>query len=406
MKNVKCAIILIIILLPSSCQSINTMIQDPKVSLNSVELKEITFNGVDLVARVDVENPNGFSIPLPKISWELSINEESFVQGLVENKQSIRSRRKLTLDLPLNISYAGLYRAFSSLIDEDEAAYNLGLQITFPLPAIEDKVFNLGFSGQLPLLQLPNIKSASVDVSKMDYSGIVLACLVNVENPNRFAIPFPEMDCDYSVNGLSVLKSSNVRTGEIAAGVTALTNFNLSVNYADIFRIVNSAKNVNEADGRLSLAAVLPISAFDGKKSSLDIPGKLPILHKPELSFQGIVRRSLGTTMEFTLNWEMENKNSFSYDVENFICDFSVNDNLWAQGRVNNVPQIKAGAKTIIPLNVSISTPSIVRELVDVINRGSSVNYNCTGSLGLLSDLPGLDIPELILDLQGNTRIR
>ena len=71
-----------------------------------------------------------------------------------------------------------------------------------------------------------------------------------------------------------------------------------------------------------------------------------------------------------------------------------------------NLPKIKANGKTLIPLTVSISEAPVVRELVDVINRGTAVSYDCSGSMSLLSGLPGLDIPDFFLDLQGNTRIR
>ena len=412
MKNVKFPVIVFMTIALTACQSINSNFQDPRLSLNSVEIVEITFNGINLIAQVDVENPNGFSIPMPKIDWELFINDSEdnsnvpLIKGVTESTQSLRSRRKITLDLPLSVTYDGLYRTFNTLLAAKEASYNLAMDITFPLPVIENKIYKIDFSGILPLLQLPNLRSGAVEIQRMNYSEIVLACMVNVENPNLFPIPFPKMDYDYNINGISVLSISNVNGGEIAAGDAGTANFNVRIAYADIFRIIDAARNTNEIDSSLSLAAGLPISAFDEKKNYLDIPGRLPILHKPEISFQGITRRSLGRTMEFVLSWEAENKNNFAFDIESFFYNFSVNDSLWAQGRMDNVPQIRAEGRTIIPLNVSISTPSIVAELVDILNRGSSVNYICTGSMSLLSGLPGHDIPELNLNLQGNTRIR
>ena len=406
MKNVKYPILVFLIIALSACQSINSNFQDPKVSINSVEIAEITFTGINLIANVDVENPNGFSIPLPKINWNLSLNSAPFVQGVVENSQSIRSRRKVTIDLPFSVNYDGLYNTFSTMLDAKETSYNLAMDITFPLPVIGDKIYKTNFSGILPLLQSPNIKSGQLEITKMDYSGIVLACMVDVENPNSFPIPFPKMDFDYSVNGLSVLKSNETKTGEIAAGATSAANFNVRIDYADVFKIVDSVMNMTEAESSLSLAAGLPLTAFNEKKNTMDIPGKLPILHRPEVSFLGIVRRSLGTTMEFVLNLEINNKNNFNFDIENFIYDFTVNNSLWAQSRNDNVPQIRAGSRTTIPLTVAISAPAIIRELVDILNRGSPVNYNFNGSMDFISGLPGLDIPELTLDLQGNTRIR
>ena len=395
-----------LVLLLTTCQSLSSILQDPKVSLKSVEIAGIGINGVDLLAHVDVENLNGFSIPMPKVDWELFINSAPFVQGIIKDDKTIKSRGNVTLDLPLSFTYDGLFQTFKSLVNTKEVAYNVGMGLSFPLPLIEEKIYKLDFSGNVPLLQIPVLKTGSLDIAKMDYSGLTLAAMVNVENPNPFPIPIPDIDWDYNVNGVSVLKSKSAGTGEIPASAAGIANVNVNVAYADIFKAVNSLVNSTEAKSNLLMSTGLPISAFEGEKMILDLPRTLPILQKPQISFQGIEKRSLGTTMEFLLNWEIDNKNSFAFDIAQFSYDFVVNNSQWAQGQIANPPKIKAAAKTLIPLTVSISAASLVRELVDVINRGAAVNYVSTGNVSLLSDLPGLDIPDMPMELRGSTRIR
>ena len=142
---------MILTLIFTTCQSLGSAIQEPKVLLNSVDIAGVSLSGVDLIARIDVENPNGFSIPLPKIAWELFINSASFMQGVKENNQNIGSNGKATLDVPLRVRYDGLFRSFSSLIAAREAAYKLDMGLTFPIPVLEKKVFHLDYSGVLPL---------------------------------------------------------------------------------------------------------------------------------------------------------------------------------------------------------------------------------------------------------------
>ena len=406
MKAHRYIVIAFLILLLTTCQSISSILQEPKVSFKSVEIAGIGINGVNLLAHIDVENPNGFSIPLPKVDWELFINSAPFVEGIIKNDKTIKSRGNVTLDLPLSFTYDGLFQTFKSLINTKEVAYNVAMGLSFPLPVIEEKVYKLDFSGNVPLLQIPVLKSGSLDITRMDYTGITLAGLVNVENPNPFPIPIPDIDWDYNVNGVSVLKSKSTEKGEIPASAAGLANVNVSVAYADIFRAVTSVVNASEAKSNLLMTAGLPISAFDSEKTILDIPKALPILQKPSVSFQGIEKKSLGTTMEFLLNWEVDNKNSFAFDIAKFSYDFMVNNSQWAQGQITNPPKIKAAGKTLIPLTVSISAVSLVRELVDVINLGTAVNYYCTGDVSLLSDLPGFDVPNMPMELQGSTRIR
>ena len=393
------------------CQSISSVVQEPKVSLKSVDVARITFTGVDLVVHVDVENPNGFSIPLPKIDWELFINTASFIKGSLPSDQTIKRRAKVTLDLPLSVTYDGLYRSFKSLAETKEAAYNIAMGISFAIPIIEDKVYHLDFSGVIPLPRFPKLSPGEVKFSKIDFSGVELSCGINVENPNGFPIPFPKLNWDYGVNGVSVIKSSFAGAGEIAAGAAGLALISVSVSYADVFRAVDSLRNAGEAKSNLSLGIKpedigFPLPAMDGVTGGLDIPGSIPILQKPEISFQGITKKSLGTTMEFFLNWEINNKNTFEYDIGEFSYNFSVNNNQWARGRMDNPPKVKAGGKTVVPIIATISAASMVRELVDVINRGLEVDYNCTGNMSLSGSFPGMDKLDFPLNFQGKTRIR
>lgn len=399
------------ILVLTACESlgsIGSLLQEPKLAFNSVDIAGISFDGVDLLARVNVENPNAFPIPLPKVDWELFINEASFVTGELENSENIKGGGTTTMDVPLRLTYDGLLNTFTSLLNTREAAYNMAVGLTFPLPVLGDKVYKLDFAGLLPIPQLPKLSAGSMDISKIDHSGLALACTVNVENPNAFPIPFPDMDLDYGVNGVSVLKGTDKnRAGQIAAGAVSPATVNLNVSYADIFKAVTSVKNAKQAAASLSLSALSPVPALSGLADSLDISGVIPILQMPEISFQGITKKSLGMTMEFFLNFEVDNKNSFPYDIGDFLYNFNVNGNSWAQGTVENPPVVKAGSKTVIPLTARISAASMVRDLVNIINSGSQVTYDCTGSMSLLGGLAGtVEKLNLPLNFRGNTRIR
>ena len=413
MKTIKyLPLMLIFVLVLTTCQSIGSVIQEPKVSLNSVDIAKISLSGVDLIAHIDVDNPNGFSVPLPKVDWELFINTASFIQGSLKKDQSIKSRGKATLDLPFSVTYSGLYNSFKSLIETKEAAYEIAMGLSFPIPLLESKVYKLDFSGVIPLPQLPNLSPGEIKISRIDFNGIELACGINVDNPNLFPIPFPEIEWNYDVNGVPLLKSSLASAGEIAAGAAGAALVSVSVAYTDVLKAVGSLANQGEAKTNLSLETGFPVplpdgtAITDGLKSMLEIPGTLPILQKPEISFKGIERKSIGTTMEFALNWEIINKNSFDFGIDEFRYDFKVNSNAWAQGIMNNPPRVKASGSTIIPLNVSISALSMVMELVDIINKGTQVNYDCSGNMILSGSIPGLDKLELPLDLKGSTKIQ
>ena len=413
MKNRICLLLLSVsVFLLSNCASLNSVVQEPKVSFNSVELSGFSFKGLDLIAHIDVENPNAISIPLPKIDWQLFINTASFINGTLKENQSIKSRGKATLAVPVRLTYDGLYNSFKSLIETKEAAYDIAMGITFAIPILGDKVYNLDFSGVLPLPQLPKLSPADIKFSKVDFSGVSLYCDINVENPNKFPIDFPGLEWNYGINGIPLLSSSYAGGAAIAAGAAGVARIAMDVSYADVFKAVSSLKTRGEAKtdfavGYNSQKMEMPAAvAGDDKKNALNIPISLPILQKPEVSFQGIAKKSLGLTMEFIASWEINNTNTFDCAIDEFNYALSVNNSSWAQGKMNNLPKIKAGTKTVIPLTISVSAVSMVMELMDIINRGTSVNYNCVGNMNFSADLPGLDNFNLPLDLKGSTKIR
>jgi len=278
MKRIKFFTVIFLLLTLATCQTLNSIIQEPRLSLRSVDIANINLSGIDLVTHIDIENPNSFTLPTPKIDWAISINTNPFTKGVFKTDKSIKSLEKVTVDLPLTITYDALYKSFTSIFDKKEAAYNIALGVSFALPLLENKVFPLNYSGQIPLPQLPKLLSGSVGIEKMDLTGLTLAYVANIENPNKFPIPFPKMDLDYSVAGKSVLKSSNTKSGEIAAGSAGTANFNISVAYTDIFRAIGSLSNAAEAKSNLALSADFSIPAFDGVKNILDIPGTIPLL--------------------------------------------------------------------------------------------------------------------------------
>ena len=152
MKKLTLSTVLLAFLL-MSCQSLDSYIQDPRVSFNSVNIASISLTGATIVALVDVENPNSFPIPMPNIEWELIVNNTSFTNGILENNEgiTIRSRENTTLNISVNVGYDRLFRTISSLIGTREAAYTLVLGLRFPTPLLQHRVFPLSYSGALPL---------------------------------------------------------------------------------------------------------------------------------------------------------------------------------------------------------------------------------------------------------------
>lgn len=403
-----------------SCQSYDAPIREPRVSINSVDIAGINFSGADLIVNVGVQNLNRFALPMPNIAWELFIgtgsDAVSFLQGNLPNSQSIAGRRRVTVSVPVHVTFEGLYRAFVSLVEDREAAYNIALAISFPLPIVGDKVFNLDFSGALPLPQLPELSFRQVNVSRFDFFGTDLSLEIDILNTNSFPIAFPDINWNYAVNGIPVVTSSFAGSGQglIAAGAARNANIDITLMYADILRVAGSAMNAaGEVAGDffvgMNLADMgLPQTVLEtaAAQSILNIPASIPVLRKPEVSFGGITRRSLGfMRMEFALNIHVDNQNNFAFDINEFNYEVRVNNHLWIQSRTEEPVRIAANSRIVIPMNAVITTPAMVEELVTVLSQGLAVNYILTGNMDIQPERQGLERLELPLNVAGSSRI-
>ncbi|MCL2602445.1 MAG: LEA type 2 family protein, partial [Treponema sp.] len=403
------------------CQSYDTEVIEPHVSIHSVDVARINFSDVDLIVNVDIQNPNRFTIPLPNIDWELFIDTANadvapFMQGNFPDGKSLAGRKKTTLPVPVHLTFEDVYDAFASLVYAGEVVYNIALDVSFLLPIIGEKVFNLDVSGELSLPQIPEVSFNQMNISRLDFQGTDVLLDVNVTNTNSFPIAFPDINWNYIVNGVPVIASSfsGAGQGNIAAGATAHANIAITLTHANIAKAGSAIHASGEVPGSFSLGVNLAetglpaaVQAAAATRSVLTVPAAVPMLQLPEISFGGITRRALGLMrLEFSLSITVENRNSFAFDIDELNYEVRVNGHLWLESSADEPLRVAANSKLVIPMNVVITTPVMVEELVTALSRGSTVSYALTGNMNLQPEeslgLEKIDVP---LNIRGSSRI-
>ena len=92
-------------------------------------------------------------------------------------------------------------------------------------------------------------------------------------------------------------------------------------------------------------------------------------------------------------------------NVKDLSYDLAVNRSQWAAARVSDARRLPPDTKTTIPLSFSINGLAVVREITDIITRGSDVSYTCGGNVKLGGDLQGLGDLNIPLNFAGTTRL-
>jgi len=269
-------LILVCVLSLTTCQTVSTILQEPKVSLHSVEFAGINFNGLQLLCKIDVQNPNGFEIPFPETDWALFLNANPFINGTVRNNNRIGARRSTIIEIPVNLDYIGIFNSFMSLRGNSQVGFRTAFALKFNLPVLGERIFRLEHNGSLPLPQVPRITAPSMRIDRVDISGAEIVVSLNINNPNVFSLPAPIITYNYMVNRNSFI---NGRVDDTPLGASSNTpiNFRMFVNYADLFRSFASLITAREVATALNLNCDFNVPVFRTDALNLELAGTLPL---------------------------------------------------------------------------------------------------------------------------------
>ena len=268
---------LIIIFCFTTCQSLSSVVREPHVSLHSVEMMAIDFNGADLLCKIQVENPNAIAIPFPEVGWELFLNANSFISGVIRNDQRISARGSTIVNVPVRLNYVDVFKTFQSFLGNSQATYKIALAPKIVIPVIGEKVWHFEHGGEFPLLQFPKLSMPSMKIDSMDLTKAEVLVTLNMENPNVFSLPPVKIAYDYQVNRNSFIKSSMETEGPLAASSVTPVSIRFPVNYADLYRSFQSLLTSSEVPSSFTMTADFGIPAFNDA-FNLEIPGTLPLI--------------------------------------------------------------------------------------------------------------------------------
>ena len=267
--------LIIISLSLTTCETVQTIIQQPIVSFHSVKLENINLNGIQLLNFIQIQNPNGFDIPFPEVGWEFFINANSFVSGVIRNSQRVRARDITLVEVPVNLDYLEIFNTFSSLKGRSQSDYKIALAAKFNIPVIGDKVWRFEHNGNFPVLQVPRLSTPSMAMNRADLTMAEFVVTINVENPNPFPLPSPKIAFDYKLNNTTILRNNYDNRSPLSSSSVSPLRFGIAVYYADVLRVLPGLRG--NTTSQLDMNFDFGIPAFANDIFNLQVPGILPM---------------------------------------------------------------------------------------------------------------------------------
>lgn len=90
----------------------------PDIKIKDVKIKKLNFTSADLVAQVEVNNPNDFNLALKSFDYQLDINQSKWGQGEIKDSSKIPGKGKGVIEIPLKLDLLSIGSAAAALLQK------------------------------------------------------------------------------------------------------------------------------------------------------------------------------------------------------------------------------------------------------------------------------------------------
>jgi LEA14-like dessication related protein len=130
--------IVIVAALAGGCASV---FERPEVRLEGVRLSGVGLRGATLLARLHIDNPNGFDLESRSMSYQLELQDPAstdtwlpLAQDTIEQKIEVGANSDNVVEIPIDFSYSELGPALRALLDRGTFGYRVSGRIDVAKP--------------------------------------------------------------------------------------------------------------------------------------------------------------------------------------------------------------------------------------------------------------------------------
>ncbi|MDQ1327066.1 MAG: hypothetical protein QG641_346 [Candidatus Poribacteria bacterium] len=252
----------------SSCSMFQTVVSEnikkPKVDFIGAKLSGLSFDAVDLLFDLKIENPNRIGVKLAGFDYDLLLDGSSFVKGNQDKGIDIPSAGEETIQLPVSLRFSDIYRTFENLKDQGASNYQIKCGFSFNVPVLGAVRIPVSKSGEFPLIKLPKLSFNALKLERLTLNGAEMKLGIKMSNPNVFSMLLDKMQYDFKLNDLSIVSGNADKGMQIKEKGDSIIEIPITVDFLKagmtVYQIINGSKNINyQLGGNLDLTTSLPL---------------------------------------------------------------------------------------------------------------------------------------------------
>lgn len=126
----------------------------PDINIKNMKIKNLSLKTAELVATVEVDNPNDFALGLSDFDYQLNINQQTWGRGNVQKINSIPKKARGTIDIPVKLDLlAAGQSVYKALLNKLPLQYQLtgGINLDTGIELLRNYKIPLDINGKAEL---------------------------------------------------------------------------------------------------------------------------------------------------------------------------------------------------------------------------------------------------------------
>lgn len=253
-RGVTAALIIFLLTGFSSCvteqEEPETLTGEPTAKITGMEIEDISFEKIDLLFTLSLENPYPVALTLAGYDYDLLIEDNSFLSGESDDELRIASRDSSQITLPISFTFAELRETMDTTEERKEAPYSLHIGFDIDVPVVSKDIrVDKTSEGTLPIPSLPDVFVKELIITNFGRTIISIDYGIEVFNPNTFTVELGKMDYSFSVNNIEWASGNTDRSYTMEPEESQTFHMPLELNYLEVGKtVVNLLMSGQELD--------------------------------------------------------------------------------------------------------------------------------------------------------------
>ncbi len=190
---------------------IQSVFNKPEVTTDGLEITSLTFDSIEGIFNIKINNINSISVDYPQVEWSLKLGDNVYHSAALPAGDKIAPNAVEELKIPVSIPFDALYKRFPSFQRMDVVPYTFTADVNFKLPIFGKSSNAVVGTGELPLLKKPLVNLDSILLTSMEPEQVDFAVTASLQNKNGFDITIERVDYSLIINNAQWAVGNNRR---------------------------------------------------------------------------------------------------------------------------------------------------------------------------------------------------